>query len=126
MKGMAKWVQFRYDSCPNFCYKCGRIGHGERTCTYKDNLNKKGSGPQYGVWMSATNQKTSTTKKTNIGVNEELNGNELNRGKDKLLVSKRDKEMGRTIQFKRLEGYRRGSVKEVIRERMRKNRVFNQ
>nr|XP_027088489.1 uncharacterized protein LOC113709831 [Coffea arabica] len=30
--GSTKWASFKYERCPDFCYKCGRIGHSEKTC----------------------------------------------------------------------------------------------
>lgn len=32
-EGTMKWVAFKYERCPNFCYNYGIVGHGERTCT---------------------------------------------------------------------------------------------
>lgn len=30
-----KWVMFKYEQLPFFCFYCGLIGHGERSCEKK-------------------------------------------------------------------------------------------
>ncbi|XP_027103144.1 uncharacterized protein [Coffea arabica] len=32
VNGALKWLNFRYERCPDFCYKCGMVGHGEKSC----------------------------------------------------------------------------------------------
>ncbi|KAL3511190.1 hypothetical protein ACH5RR_030591 [Cinchona calisaya] len=54
-EGRQRWVNFKYERCPDFCYRCGVIGHTEKNCEgslYKDQ-DKKGN--QYGNWMRASN-----------------------------------------------------------------------
>ena len=50
--GESRWIFFKYERLPNFCYRCGMLDHGE-----KDYLEKKGKEPsrgeqmQYRAWM---------------------------------------------------------------------------
>ena len=51
--GVAKWVQFKYERCPDFCYRCGRIGHSERSCGMGVSGREGKRDNQYGNWMRA-------------------------------------------------------------------------
>lgn len=31
------WITIRYERLPDFCFKCGRIGHGIRECASQEN-----------------------------------------------------------------------------------------
>lgn len=44
------WCRFEYEFLPDFCYTCGRIGHGEKDCATK---LQKGDIKQYGRWLRA-------------------------------------------------------------------------
>ena len=47
----ALWIEFKYERLSNFCYSCGRIGHDEDSCKYKDDTVNTGD---YGPWLRAT------------------------------------------------------------------------
>ncbi|KAE8771451.1 hypothetical protein D1007_56686 [Hordeum vulgare] len=44
------WCRFEYEFLPDFCYRCGIIGHGEKDCEVRV---YKGDMKQYGRWLRA-------------------------------------------------------------------------
>lgn len=52
----ARWVSFKYERLPNFCYWCGCVTHGERDCAYwlANKITLKQIDQQFGPWMRAT------------------------------------------------------------------------
>ena len=51
-----KWVDFKYERLPIFCYLCGRVDHDERDCLQglqsKETLRPEEK--QFGPWLRAT------------------------------------------------------------------------
>ncbi|KAG5536301.1 hypothetical protein RHGRI_023918 [Rhododendron griersonianum] len=43
-----RWISFKYERLPDFCYACGRIGHDNRGCKFvsKEDGDKSGYGPE--------------------------------------------------------------------------------
>ena len=61
--GMVKWIEFKYEKCPDFCFCCGRVGHNERSCGRKG-LDKERE-PQYGNWLRASYPRSPNRKSRN-------------------------------------------------------------
>ncbi|XP_024642377.1 uncharacterized protein [Medicago truncatula] len=54
------WIFFKYERLPNFCYKCGRIGHQMKECEEETGQDGEGytdveeQDQAYGSWMRAS------------------------------------------------------------------------
>ncbi|KAL0011377.1 hypothetical protein SO802_006485, partial [Lithocarpus litseifolius] len=59
-----RWVYFRYERLPNFCYTCGKLGHGEKECKEDDSptIGKEKPAPQYGAWLKGEPLKRTSNK----------------------------------------------------------------
>ncbi|XP_027178169.1 uncharacterized protein LOC113777336 [Coffea eugenioides] len=53
LEGKVKWLSFKYERCPDFCYTCGKIGHSERNCSDGIQLGKGHQDNQFGPWLGA-------------------------------------------------------------------------
>ena len=50
--GEARWVQFKYERLPNFCYHCGLLSHALKDCPELSNTGRLSEvGLQYGAWL---------------------------------------------------------------------------
>jgi hypothetical protein len=49
-----KWVDFRYENLPMFCFLCGYIGHNETSCNYASPTTEEGSTNPRGPWLRST------------------------------------------------------------------------
>lgn len=56
-KGDMKWVEFKYENLPIFCFYCGLVGHGKRKCARKieDSKNLELHESQFGDWLRVMN-----------------------------------------------------------------------
>ena len=54
-----RWVFFKYERLPNFCYICGKLSHGEKECKESGLPNGgKGEGAyQYEAWLRGESSK---------------------------------------------------------------------
>ena len=59
LEGVNTWVDFKYERCPDFCYNCGIVGHGDKSCNEGGKEGQSGRESQYGAWMRAGNIMTS-------------------------------------------------------------------
>ena len=52
-KGETRWVHFKYERLPNFCYRCGLLEHDLKDCFEESGNDKEeGNGDlQYGAWL---------------------------------------------------------------------------
>ncbi|XP_075665851.1 uncharacterized protein At4g02000-like [Castanea sativa] len=51
--GESRWINFKYERLPNFCYRCGLLDHGIKECLEGPLVNgvvEEGS-LQYGAWL---------------------------------------------------------------------------
>ncbi|CAA0823263.1 Unknown protein [Striga hermonthica] len=73
----AHWIDFRYENLLTFCFYCGRIGHNERTCSFKkdDILGKKFRTGQFGEWLRCPffSHNIAIDKKSSSGANRNPN-----------------------------------------------------
>jgi hypothetical protein len=46
-----KWVDFRYENLPMFCFMCGHIGHNENNCSNQTTAMNHGSTNPRGPWL---------------------------------------------------------------------------
>ena len=51
--GECRWIHFKYERLPNFCYKCGLLSHAIRDCPDSVGLNVQFDENQfqYGAWL---------------------------------------------------------------------------
>lgn len=52
-EGESKWVNFKYERLPNFCYRCGFLNHALKDCTDDQGQSKakEENQLQYGAWL---------------------------------------------------------------------------
>lgn len=51
-KGEKFWVTFKYERLPNFCFRCGVLGHDEKHCP-NTSIDNSDSPRQYRDWLRA-------------------------------------------------------------------------
>lgn len=51
--GESRWVSFKYERLPNFCYRCGLLKNALKDCTEgPDHSGEEGTNVlQYGAWI---------------------------------------------------------------------------
>lgn len=66
-KKKEKVVTFKYEYLPDFCYKCGIIGHTEKLCP---TITKREGARQFGPWLRAVIYKGSSSGEKSRGSND--------------------------------------------------------
>ncbi|KAL3504445.1 hypothetical protein ACH5RR_034286 [Cinchona calisaya] len=66
MGGVSKWIEFKYERCPNFCFKYGIIGHNEKDCFQGTEGMANKISSQFGNWLKASSIKSSAKKTEHI------------------------------------------------------------
>ena len=71
-KGVARWVLFKYECLPNFCYRCGLLEHDLKDCSLKEEIDKNGEMGelQYGAWIRGELVRRSGCEPTYLKKNE--------------------------------------------------------
>jgi hypothetical protein len=54
VRGVLKWIAFKYEKLPKYCFQCGLIRHGVTGCTKKSQYRVQESDFEYGPWLRAT------------------------------------------------------------------------
>jgi hypothetical protein len=49
-----KWVDFRYENLPLFCFQCGHIGHSETNCNSTESVLEEAAINPRSPWLRAT------------------------------------------------------------------------
>lgn len=101
-----RWVDFKYEQLPIFCFYCGQIGHNEKLCAKRkeDAALNKVKCDQYGHWLRAENN-----RKDWLGYKENKSGKEQEEqmGDTSLqIISNLCKEGGDNVRGKEIEGRR--------------------
>ena len=76
-----RWVSFRYEHLPIYCYWCGKLTHDEKDCRLwiQSNGSLSQDSQQYGPWLRASPdrlQKPQVVKVGNHGAQQSLDGAE--------------------------------------------------
>ncbi|KAL3511205.1 hypothetical protein ACH5RR_030606 [Cinchona calisaya] len=89
--GDMKWVTFKYEKLPDFCYACGIIGHSENSCPNKGQGGNDKEEPQFGSWLKANVGKINSVIRKDTAKQNEIHSSvgeksahqsQLNMGKD--------------------------------------------
>lgn len=69
-EGEKRWILFKYESLPLFCFCCGSVGHAERLCGIKtkEALNGNLNEGQFGEWLRAVNGRVSGKGRSATGL----------------------------------------------------------
>ena len=68
--GECRWVNFKYERLPNFCYRCGLLNHALKYCPENGEENNRTEGEelQYGAWMRGDIIRRSSQDQNKTGI----------------------------------------------------------
>lgn len=71
--GGQRWITFKYERLPNFCYKCGLLSHGVKDCKNRNgsDANMELNNLQYRAWLRGETLRKSGGEFTRFGLEEE-------------------------------------------------------
>lgn len=76
--GESRWINFKYEWLPNFCYNCGMLSHAFRDCPNSSkNLLQKNSDLQDGVWFRGEPSRRGTKDSSRPGMDGDSEGRGL-------------------------------------------------
>jgi hypothetical protein len=53
LEGTPKWIPFKYEKLPKFCFQCGVISHGPGGCMKRNEMKNQRDTNQFGPWLRA-------------------------------------------------------------------------
>lgn len=70
--GEQRWISFKYERLPNFCYKCGLLSHGFKECKEVSGLDEstESNDFQYGAWLRGEAPRRGGGDFTRVGVGD--------------------------------------------------------
>ena len=70
--GEQRWISFKYERLPNFCYHCGLLNHGLKDYEERNGVDEQLdlSKLQYGVWLHGEASRRGVGDITKVGHEE--------------------------------------------------------
>ena len=78
----SRWVYFKYERLPNFCYRCGMLDHGEKECLEQAPVEESGEkgNAQYGPWLRGEPGRRANKEVESTGEGGRLNNKHKDEG----------------------------------------------
>jgi hypothetical protein len=54
LQGTSRWITFKYERLPKFCFQCGVIVHGKSGCSRRSSFRYPEQHQEYGPWLRAS------------------------------------------------------------------------
>lgn len=73
--GESRWINFRHERLPNFCYSCGLLSHGIKECPGSSANALQNNGElQYGAWLRGEPMRRGIKEVHSLGIGGGLEG----------------------------------------------------